>query len=51
MKKRSAKSASSKTVAEPVSVKFKMKSGETVFFKAIRTSRANGNGRAPRKAQ
>jgi hypothetical protein len=49
MKKRSSKLISSKTVAttvaKPVSVEFKMKSGETVFFRALRTTRVNRSSR------
>jgi len=49
MKKQHSKHANSKTLAKPISVKFKMKSGETVFFKAIRTSRVNGTAYAKAK--
>jgi len=47
MKKVHAKQAA-RTVAKPVTVRFKMKSGEIVSIKAIRTFSKNGSSR-PRK--
>lgn len=50
MDKKRAASTSIKTVAKPVTVKFKMKTGETVSIKAIRTFREKRKARVhPRK--
>ena len=45
MSKKRAASTRVRTVAKPVTVKFKMKSGETVSIKAIRTFREKRNVR------
>jgi hypothetical protein len=39
MAKRNVRFVASKTVAKPTTVKFKTKSGQTVFFKAVKTVR------------
>jgi len=48
MKKQRAKQSVAKTVARPVTIKFKMKSGEIVSIRALRTFAKNGSAR-PRK--
>jgi len=48
MKKIQAKHIGVKTVAKPVTIKFKMRSGGTISIKAIRTFAKNGSSR-PRK--
>ena len=39
MAKGNARFVASKTVAKPTTIKFKTKSGQTVFFKAVKTVR------------
>jgi len=40
-----------KTVTKPVRVKFKMKSGKTVYFKALKTFKKTETGPLSRKKQ